>query len=253
MKTVTWIVLAAIALVIIGLALWFVFIVKPQSVPDAAQEKVLLDAAANTDVIIIFNSGGWGNTAIAAAPDFAPILAGIQDTLASRGFSSKVVPFVRTQRGLTGKIEDIKDYLTSLKYSSAMLAAEVDYLLENAPGKKVIIAGLSNGAGLTEKAMQKLGDKPGIYAISAGIPKFYHSYTSDSILNLDNGGKDTLSSGKYWSVVGAIVRAPYVYVRAKFRHENLKFALSIEIPGHLYPWASPEVGPPIVGFIDAHF
>jgi pimeloyl-ACP methyl ester carboxylesterase len=243
----------ALALLVIALGLWFALGVKPPAVPDAAREKELLAAIADKDVVILFNSGGWGNTPPEAATDFAPILNGIRDTLAGRGYSSVIVPFVRAPRGLTGKIEDVKDYIESFKYSSMVLAAEVDFILDNAPGKQVIIAGLSNGGGLAARAMHNLGDRPGACGIVAGVPGWYPDYASDQILVLNNRGQDRLAASDYAALAAAVVKAPFRWLRGKITHQPISFALAIEIPGHEYPWSSPEVGPPVKDFLNARF
>ncbi len=240
-------------LLFISFTLWFVFFLKPEVVPGAAGEKELLDLAASKDVLIIFNSGGWGNTPLNAASDFAPILAGIQDTLAQRGYSSLITPFVRTPRGLIGEIEDAKDFLESFKYSSEALAREVEFVMDNAPGKQVVITGFSNGGGLTERAMIRLADRPGIYAIVVGAPWWYQNFNSASVLHLDNHGKDKMVVGDLKVIAAAIIKAPFKWIWAKINHQDLSLALAIEVSGHEYSWSSSEVGPPIVDFIDTNF
>jgi pimeloyl-ACP methyl ester carboxylesterase len=253
MKILSRALIIFLALLIISFALWFIFFLQPEAAPGAAREKELLDLAADRDVIIIFNSGGWGKTPPKAASDFAPILAGIQDSLAQRGYSSLITPFIRTPRGLTGEIEDTKDLMGSFKYSSEALAREVEFIMNNSPSKKVIIAGLSNGGGLTERAMQRLAERPGIYAIVAGVPRWYQIYNSDRVLYLDNNGKDKLAVGDYRAIAAAVIKAPFKWLWAKIKHQNLSLALAIDITGHDYPWSSTEVGPPVVNFINTHF
>jgi hypothetical protein len=253
MKIIKRALLTFFALLLISFALWFIFFLKPEVALGAAREDELLDLTASKDVIIIFNSGGWGATPLKAASDFTPILAGIQDSLAQRGYSSLIIPFIRTPRGLKGEIEDVKDFMDSFKYSSEALAKEVEFIMDNSPGKQVIIAGLSNGGGLTEIAMKRLADRPSIYAIVAGVPHWYQNCNSDRILYLDNGEKDKLAIGDYRVVALAVIKAPFRCLWAKINHQELSLARAIEIPGHEYPWSSTEVGPPIVNFINTHF
>lgn len=251
MKTVPKTLLALAALLVISLATWFAFFLKPEIVPGAAEEKELLSLAASKDIVIIFNSGGWGNTPLEATTDFTPILAGIQDSLTQRGFSSVIIPFARTSGGLNGKIGDIKDYLVSFKYSSEALASEVGFIMDNFPGKQVVITGFSNGGGLTERAMRRLADRPGVSAIVAGVPHWYRIYNSNRILVLDNNGKDKLASGDLKAIAAAVIRAPFRWLNAKIHHRELNFARAIEFSGHDYPWSSAEVGPPVDSFLDA--
>lgn len=242
--------LVFLVLLIAGFTLWVIFLKQDVSL-SAARKSTLLNLSASKDVIIVFNGGGWGNTPLEQATDFTPVLAGIQDSLAQLGYSSVIIPFVRTTGGLAGTIEDIKDYMESFKYSSEALANEVEFIMDNSPGKQVIIAGFSNGGGLTERAMKSLGDKPGLYAIVAGVPRWYQNYSSNRILILDNNRTDKLSAGDIRALASAFIKAPFKWLQAKINHRALNFARAIEIPGHEYLWSSPEVGPPIANFINS--
>ena len=231
MKTASRILIGLLILLTFGFILWFGLFLKPETTPGPADEKALLDTAASKDVIIVFNSGGWGNTSREEAADFAPILAGIQETLAQSGFSSVVTPFVRTSSGLLAKMADFKDIIYSFKYSSEVLAGEVESVIDNYPDKQVIIAGLSNGGGLTQGAMKMLADKPGVYGIVVGVPWWYGSFNSDSILRLDNNGKDTLAAGDYKLLALAVIEAPFKWILAKIQGQKLSFAWLSSIPG----------------------
>jgi dienelactone hydrolase len=252
MKTIWKVLIIFLGVLLVGFTLW-VILLKQDVEPGAAREQTLRDLSASKEVVIVFNSGGWGNTPLEQATDFTPVLAGIQDSLSQLGYSSVIIPFVRTPRGLAGKIEDIKDYLESFKYSSEAMANEVQFILASFPGKRVIIAGFSNGGGLTERAMKGLADRPGVDAIVAGVPRWYQNYTSNRILVLDNNGKDKLADGDIRAIAAAVIKAPFRWLQAKIGHRAMNFARAIEIPGHEYLWSSSEVGPPIVDFIDASF
>jgi pimeloyl-ACP methyl ester carboxylesterase len=252
MKPTTKVLMAALGLAVTAAALWVVFLKQDVAVSPARQ-KTLRERAAGGDVVLIFNSGGWGNTPLEEATDFSPVLYGIRDTLQQRGYTPVFIPFARTAHGLAGTIADIKDYLVSFKYSSQALANEVAFIMDAYPGKQVIIVGYSNGGGLSEGAMKILGDRPGLYAIVAGVPHWWQNYASGRMLVLDNGGKDRLASGNIVSIGGAVIKSPFKWLAAKIHHQPLKYALAIQIRGHEYPWASGEVGPAVVGFLNANF
>ena len=74
-----------------------VFLFGPEVVPENFQPQEILEISQNTDVIIIFNSGGWGDTPFEEAKDFAPIIEGIQETLEDLGYNSLVIPYKRTK------------------------------------------------------------------------------------------------------------------------------------------------------------
>jgi hypothetical protein len=101
--------------------------------------------------------------------------------------------------------------------------------------------------------MKNLGERPGACGIVAGVPGWYPDYASGQILVLNNRGQDRLAAGDYAALAAAVFKAPYRWFRGKMEHRPISFALAIEIPGHEYPWSSPEVGPPIKDFLDARF
>ena len=252
MKAGWKILIVLFAVVLAGVALWAVLL-KQDVTPGPAREKSLRDLAASKDVVIYFNSGGWGNTPVEQATDFTPVLFGIQNTLTQLGYSSVIIPFVRATSGISGKVIDLKDFLVSFKYSGQALANEVNFIAGIYPGKKVIIVGYSNGGALTEKAMQGLGDNTSVYAVVAGVPRWFQDFTSSRLLILTNNGRDRYSAGNIGALAVAFVEAPYKWLRAKIEHRPLNFARAIEIPGHQYPWVSGLVGPPIMAFIDTYF
>lgn len=252
MKAIWKILIVLFAAALAGAALWAVFL-KQDVTPGPAREQSLRDLAASKDVVIYFNSGGWGNTPVEQATDFTPVLYGVRDTLEQQGCSTVIIPFERTTSGISGKVEDFKDFVVSFKYSGQALANEVNFITGTFPGKKVVIVGYSNGGALTEKAMQGLRDNTSVYAVVAGVPKWYQSYSSNRILILTNSGQDQYSAGNIGALAVAVVEAPFKWLRAKIEHRPLNFARAIEIPGHQYPWTSGEVGPPITRFIDSYF
>ena len=135
------------------------FLFGPEVAPENLQPQEILSLAKDSDVIIVFNSGGWGYTPLEKAWDFAPIIEGIQGTLSEWGYSSAVIPYNRTKNTLIGKVAGAKDFLNSFNLSSKTLAEEIEFLAENSPDKKIIIAGLSNGAAFVNRTYEKFPKK----------------------------------------------------------------------------------------------
>ena len=50
------------------------FLFCPAITPENSQFQELLNPISQSDIVIIFNSGGWGNTPLEKAEDFAPII-----------------------------------------------------------------------------------------------------------------------------------------------------------------------------------
>jgi len=233
--------------VILG-GLFFLF--GPEVVPENFQPQEILGLAQNADVIIIFNSGGWGDTPFEEAKDFAPIVEGIQATLNEWGYNSVVIPYTRTKNDFLGKIAGARDFLNSFKSSSEALAEKVEFLNKNLPDKKIIIAGLSAGGALVDETLEKVSRETRVYAIAAGVPFWHNNFESENILLLDNNGKDSLAKGDTKSLISALVKAPFKWVLSKIDGGNLTFSQSFQAPGHEYLWDSPEVSSQIVTFLE---
>jgi len=227
------------------------FILAPFNFPENLQFEELLNSADDNDVIIIFNSGGWGNTPLEKADDFTPIIRGIQQTLEEFGYNSLIISYNRTKDGFSGKITGIKDFLNSFQDSSAILAKKVNILAEKFPDKKIIMTGLSAGATFTDRVMEKINSKKTqVYAIAAGIPFWEKSFKTNNILLLNNNSKDALSTGELKSLLLSLIKAPQKWILAKINGQNLTYSRALQIPGHEYFWSSPDVGSKIVNFLE---
>lgn len=235
-----------LASVILG-GLFFLF--GLEVIPDSFQFQELLDS---NDVIIIFNSGGWGDTSLAEAQDFAPIVAEIQKTLDGWGYNSVVISYNRTKDTLSGELAGTKDFLNSFNDSSENLAKDLESLAENLPDKKIIMTGLSNGGAFVERTMEKISGetKKSVYAITVGIPFWQPTAKSDNILQLNNNGGDALATGKAGSLMFSLLKTPLGWIASKIKGQNIPFPLAFRAPGHEYIWSSPEVGPQIVSFLE---
>jgi pimeloyl-ACP methyl ester carboxylesterase len=132
------------------------FLFGPEVIPENFQPQEILNVAKDNDVIIIFNSGGWGNTPLEKAEDFAPVIEGIQETLNKWGYRSMIIPYTRTRDDFLGKIAGAKEFFNSFQNSSENLAKEIEFLVKNFPDKKIIIAGLSSGGAFVTETYEKI-------------------------------------------------------------------------------------------------
>jgi len=89
-----------ISLIILG-SLFFLF--SSLTLPEGFQVQEIFDLAAGNDVIIIFNSGGWGNTPPDKADDFLPVISGLQEILRELNYQSVVISYQRTKDGFFGE------------------------------------------------------------------------------------------------------------------------------------------------------
>lgn len=231
------------------------FLFGPEVIPENFQPQEVLDVAKDSDVIIIFNSGGWGNTPLEKAQDFAPVIYGIQKTLYEQGYNSIVIPFYRTKNSLSGKVAGAKDFFSSYNFSSEILVKDLEFLTKNLPNKKIILSGLSDGAAFVNKTYEKATDeaKKSVYTIIAGTPFWSDNLESDNILQLDNNGGDSLTRGEVKSLFSALFRAPLQWIASKLNGQNLSFVQTFSVAGHDYRWDSPEVSAKITTFLKGKF
>jgi len=239
----------AILISVIFGCLFFLF--GPEIVPTDFQPEEILNIAADNDVIIIFNSGGWGDTPMEKAEDFYPIIEGIQQTLSDWGYQSIVIPYSRTKNTFWGKISSAREFFSFFDFSSGVLARELESMVEDSPDKKIIIAGLSNGAVFTTETYNKISNevKDSFCVLSVGSPFWYQTYPSEDILQLKSRA-DTLVRGEPKVLFSSLFKAPGRWLTAKLEGRNLTLGQALETPGHIYAWSSPEVRSEIVGFLE---
>jgi pimeloyl-ACP methyl ester carboxylesterase len=234
----------SVVIIIISGGLFFLFC--PKVVPNNLQPQEILNVVQSSDVIIFFNSGGWGNTPFEKAEDFGPIVKEIQATLEDWGYDSVVIPYNRTKNSFLGKVDGARDFLNYFESSSNVLAGEIEFLTEKLPEKKIIVAGLSAGGAFVTKTYDKISEraKDSILTIAAGTPFWLKSSDSQNILQLDNDGKDSLSRGEIKALLLSLVEPPIKWISARISGEKVPLSLiTNQFVGHYYDWetASPEI------------
>lgn len=207
--------------------------------------------AADSDVVIIFNSGGWGWSSVSESFGWMGILEGIEDCLMEFGYSVISFDYKRTSESLAGCVGEISDGagLSSLK--SEELAMRVTFLTSEIPGLRVIIAGESNGAALCEKSRYFLGENPDVCYIETGPPFWYPATSSERVLVVNDNGRhpDTFSSGNIFAIIGANLESFFGLSRS----DSGKILGYIGAPGHAYSWEYEGVRSQIVNFLHDSF
>ena len=228
-----------------------IFLFVPDNFPDHSQFQEFLNSASQNEVIIIFNSGGWGNTSLEKAQDFAPIIDGIQKALRERNLNSIVISYNRTKDSFSGKVTALKEMSRSYQNQAEILVGNVNYFLKQNPGKKIIMTGLSNGGALVDEAMEKIPQdfKNNVFAIEAGVPFWKKTFNSENILRLNNEGKDSLSKGEIKVLLSTLFKAPFKWIFAKISGKNLIFSQAIQAPGHEYEWEL--IAPEVTSFLES--
>ena len=209
--------------------------------------------ARDRDVVVLFNSGGWGWKLLDQTPGWSSIIDGIRSELEGLGYKSLVLNYKRTSKGLRGCIKEFIEAATRYPSKSKELAKRVEFLTDHIPNLRVIVAGESTGTVVTDKTMRILRDKPQVYSIQTGTP-FWHKPTAlDRTLLMNSNGKtiDTFSYGNVRAVLWATVKG---WFGLSSPEDNPGTILSwLRAPGHDYSWQYPGVCSEVIKFLDENF
>lgn len=237
-----------IIILIIILALFSFF--KFDALPENAQFGEFASSRPDEEVIIIFNSGGWGNTPPEKAKDLTPIVQGIEKILLEKGYKSIVLPYERTKNGFLEKIIGAKEMFGYFHNQSQELADRIKNLLETNPGKKIIMIGLSNGASFADETMERIDNfQDSVLAIEIGLPFWQKKIHSENILRLDNRDQDSLTRGDVKILLPTLLKALPKWFLGKIYGENLSFSMAFSFPEHKYSWESSGVSSSIDFFL----
>lgn len=231
------IVFSLIALIVVSFV-WLDLVFVKENSQVFSQE--LRKAGEASDVVIIFNSGGFGTVAPENAYDFKPIIDNLRKEIEEMNYKTEVVPYYRTKETLFGKIGYTKEMFLSFPAESNDLAQEIKEFVKKNPGDKVLLAGLSNGASFVRAAMKNLQETNNVFAIEMGAPFWSQKIENENILILNNKGRDCLSVGDKSQLILSLIKAPLEWIVSKIEGENISFAEALSIPGHQYAWSEVE-------------
>ncbi len=212
--------------------------------------------SADKDFIIVYNSGGYGNHPIGHDDQWGPVVEKIESILEELGYACSLIEYKRTESGnLPDKIEEIKDIFNSYHSKAKRLASEVEFLTQNLPEVRVIITGLSQGAGYANEVMKLLETNLQVYSIEGGLPFFHEGLSSERVLNLNEKGTipDALNQGNVWALTKAYLSAPFKWVAFRLQGNPRSLSMCWEPPGHIYHWENPEVRSQIIAFLENNF
>jgi hypothetical protein len=209
--------------------------------------------AQNADVVIFFNSGGWGWNSTEDTPGWSGILDGITSKLEQLGYHSLVLNYQRTTRGIRGSFQEFFEAAAKYPRKARDLSRRVEFLTDHLPDLKIIIAGESTGTVISDKTMDILKDKTNVYSIQTGTPFWYQPADLDRklLMNSNGRGVDTFSYGNLPAMVWATFKG---WLGLSSPDDNPGDILSwLKAPGHDYSWQYPGVSSAVVNFLDSHF
>lgn len=210
-------------------------------------------AAQDHDFVLVFNSGGWGWNLLSESPGWWAIFEGIEDELASFGYSSLKLDYLRATPDFSGQLDEFWEMLVAYPDKAEVLAARVEFLTDHLPEIRVIMAGESTGAMVIDTAMVAMGDNPRVYSIQTGPPFWHTTVTEQRSLILTGNGieVDTLCQGSgldylvgcYQKWFGIIEPVSYYGTEPHI----------VVAPGHDYWWQYPAVRESVTQFLIDNF
>jgi hypothetical protein len=222
--------------------------------PEVVDELLASYAAArNVDIVIFFNAGGWGWDTIEDSPGWVTILNGIRTQLDGLGYSSFVLNYQRTSRGLIRCFKEFFEATAGYPRKAQDLARRVAFLTDHLPELKVIIAGESTGTVISDRTMNILDYNPNIYSIQTGTPFWYRPAEMDRKLLMNSNGSsiDTFSYGN----IPAMIWATFLgWFGLSPPEEDPGDILSwLRAPGHDYSWQYLGISSEVINFLNTNF
>jgi hypothetical protein len=209
--------------------------------------------ARDIDVIVLFNSGGWGWNLTLQTPGWASILDGIRSQLEYMGYHAVVMNYRRTTSGIRGCLTELVEAITRYPHKAKELASRVKFLSEHLPDLKIIVTGESTGTVISDKTMGILKDNTHVYSIQTGTPFWHKPAALDRTLLMNSNGRgiDTFAYGNIPVMVWSTIRSWFGLSPAD---ENPGNILSwLKAPGHDYSWQYPGVCSEVVKFLEMNF
>jgi hypothetical protein len=214
--------------------------------------------AQGKDFLLIHNPGGWGNSPLESCMHWErSVVAGISATLEKLGCSWSLSQHFRGGIGWRAHLRDIRDYIRFFSFQREVLAAEVEFLTKHLKNLKVILIGVSQGAGFSNAVMQKLNELQRVYSIELGVFFFHRPrrVITERTLIIDHNGlmPDAVIEGDLMTMVMTLPMAFLRWVKYRLKGKPVKFSHCIKLAGHDYHWKYPKVSQQIGDFLKVNF
>ena len=225
---------------------------RPESETYREQLLTAYNESLNYDIVILFNSGGWGTKQLQNSADWTSIVNGIQYELSQSGYRVVTLNYQRTIESVPGQLNELKEMITGYPDKAIYLAQLANFLTSYLPGITVILAGESTGTIICDSTMQLLKDNDRVYSIQTGSPCWHNGTSRERTLLVNDNGitQDAFSHGDVSTIVRSSLVSLIELKRPDLQGEILGF---ISAPGHEYWWQYPGVSSKIESFLSRHF
>ncbi len=208
-------------------------------------------AARDKDIVVIFNSGGFGWTSIEDSPQAQGFVVGLESVLVASGYRVLLLEHFRTAETLNGGLSEFMAEAGLYPSKAKDLALRVEFLTDHIPGISVILTGQSNGSAICERVMSILKGNRQVYSIQLGPPFWNDSaFPVRSLVMRSNGlVPDSFSQGDLFTIIRANLEALFGISQDSPGH----ILLYIGAPGHDYRWEYEAVRSQVTDFLNKHW
>jgi hypothetical protein len=233
--------------------------------PCADFTRCLLDfyeQAENKDFLVIHNPGGWGSSRLDRCLEWEKsIVEGVASAVHRLGYTAALTQYFRVKdtqwaHFLDG-MEQVRIFLKGRYSQARVLAAQLAFITGHVDRVKIIMVGVSQGAGFSNAVMRQLGDGNRVYSIELGtmfiqVPR---RLCTDHTLVIDGNGIEPDPFVRRYFVAGAraYAMAPLRWMKYRMIGKPRKFTHCVVMPGHDYSWEYPGVRTEIESFLQARF
>lgn len=220
------------------------------------QSLMMYSQAQDEDVVMLFNSGGWGTHLIEHSPSWLTISKGIKAELNDFGYRATWLDYRRSEDTWGGRLNEMEEMMQLYPTKAQYLAQRIDFLTRNLPQLRIIIAGESTGSIISDEVMEILGGNRQVYSIMTGQPFWHQSASKERELIINHNGivPDSFSRGDLLTIVSSNLKAWFHHSlpEDEFAEAGNIFNI-IKAPGHAYKWQQPGVYTAITQFLEDNF
>lgn len=186
------------------------------------------------DLLILFNSGGYGWSNLDKSSGYATIIDAVEKKLVNKGSKVVVLSYQRAYRSMRGYVSEVLNASAKSIAKPKELALRLSFLLRHLPDIRILMTSESNGTVMSNQVMRLLADEARLFSLELGPPFWYESFLNDRILNMRSNGKvpDSFSYGHWKRAITANIGALF----GRNPRAPGKVLLYIGAPGHDYNW-----------------
>ncbi len=218
--------------------------------------------AQGKNLILIHNPGGWGDTPLEQCLKWErSIVEGISTTIENLGYSWLLIQYFRSDNSWWSHMQDMREQFrfssTGKSAKARVMSAELKFIVQHINNIKIILIGVSQGAGFSNTVIQQLGELRQIYSVELGtfFPYMRRRVITERTLAIDSNGvvpdpvvqwcNRNLRAG-----FKAYITAPFRWLKYRMQGKPEKFTYCINVPGHDYNWEYPTIRQKITDFLE---